>query len=236
MMVYGGVSLKGKNHDINQDSYKVHYENGFIAVVVSDGVGSKPNSERGSELFCDILISEAKKCSMAEIQSIAFLERIQKKWQNELNTDNINDYCCTALFCIVKEKTAYLAQLGDGIVGVASHDDTVILFDDKMCNFLNETYCLSNHIDLDNWKTCTCNVGESFGIVLCTDGVEIFPPASETYKEFVMDIYESYAAMDVNEIQNDMKKWLNDILCQDDKTIAFFFSMEGENEIEDFAD
>lgn len=220
-MICGGVSVMGSYHNINQDWCNYFSDNNVSVIAVSDGVGSKKNSHIGADKICAVVIEEAKRCSMEEICSNNFLVGIQKKWQEQIGNADINSFCCTIMFCIVKEGKAFLAQFGDGIAGMYSDGEAVIFYDDNENHYINETDSLSDRIDTENWRTRCIPMPEKFGALLCTDGISVLPDDADGYSMFVKEFISEYYCWEKKDIISDVRKWLSEWKGNDDKTLAF---------------
>lgn len=226
-MICGGITHKGSYHDLNQDWFQYYSGSDVTVIAVSDGVGSKKLSNVGAQSLCEIIVNEVKKLSMSEIIGESFLIDIQRKWHDKTKAFGINNCCCTALFCVVKEGKAYLAQLGDGLAGMIADDDIILLYDNKENHYINETDCLSEMINTTEWRTHLVEIKERFGAVLCTDGIGIYPEEESVYRQFVEDFVFEYQKMESTEIVSDIKIWINDWPGSDDKTIAFIIGEAG---------
>ena len=227
-MVCGGITLKGSYHDLNQDCFKCYSDSNVTVIVASDGVGSKQLSDLGSREICEIVVNEVKKLSMSEIICDSFLVDIQRQWHNKTKIYGINNCCCTVLLCVVKEGKAFLAQLGDGLAGIINGEEVSVLYDNKEEHYVNETDCLSEILNTEDWKTSSVEIGKHFGAVLCTDGIGIFPEEESVYKQFIEELVLEYQNMNKTEIITSIKKWLCDWPGNDDKTIAFIIGEEGD--------
>jgi len=211
---------------LNQDWFKCYSDSDVTVIAVSDGVGSKKLSNLGSHEICEIIVNEVKKLSMSEIIRESFLVDIQRKWYDKTRVYGINNCCCTALFCVVKEGKAFLAQLGDGLAGIINGEKIHVLYDNKEEHYINETDCLSDSINTSDWRTSLVEIKEKFGVVLCTDGIGIYPEEEYMYKQFVEDFILEYQNMSKSEIVAAVKKWVDEWSGSDDKTIAFIIGEE----------
>lgn len=225
-MLTGGVTVQGDYHDINQDSYAVYADKDACAIVVSDGLGSKPFSQDGSAALCRAVTELIKNRFLLNMDAKRICRMVYQKWLQLLDGRKVDECCATALFCFLIQDEVQLFQLGDGLAGVLTATGPMILFDDKSTHFYNETDCLSSIFDSSRWRFLRFPAEEFRGALLCTDGVGIFPDTMEGFKQFTTDFISGYANMEINAITEDIRSWLFDWPGTDDKTIAFMISEE----------
>ena len=65
-----------------------------------------------------------------------------------------------------------------------------------------------------------------FGVVACTDGIEVGTMQESELAGFTRDLVDEYRKGDEENVKNEIKSWLIDWPGRDDKTMAFL--MEGE--------
>ena len=151
-MVYGGVSIQGKYHGVNQDSWlcREYGENACI-MVVSDGLGSKKYSGQGSEAICESVfeVISTLKIDMNMVSFRDIIAMCHQRWKKKL-TDldyDIRQCCATMLVLVVTGDRVKAARLGDGFVAVCTENGIRVLFDEKEDCFANETDCLREELD-----------------------------------------------------------------------------------------
>ena len=228
-MLHGGISIKGNYHEINQDYFVCSsYEDGYI-LVVSDGMGSKRHSQYGSKTICESVYDIIDK-RMVNLELLSFkdvLFQCHKEWIKRLEDYDISQCYATMLVAIVTNNKVTAARLGDGFIGIYTNRGIKCLFDNKEDYFANETDCLNEHFDRDKLEVFECEYDEFFGVVACTDGVEIGTMQEIELKSFTKEFIEEYRTLDVDSVKEDINNWLSDWTGSDDKSIAFILG--GEN-------
>lgn len=220
-MKFGGVSLKG-NHAVNQDSFSVREVSGGYVVAVSDGLGSRPLSQAGSAILCQVAcqISDEFACNIEDDEN--FLATVYARWAQTLAENNLAVEKCnaTALIAIVGAENIWAYRLGDGFISIAADDKTAALFDIKDDDFVNATECLRSEFQFDKWERRRLKCKNFLGLVAATDGVT-FHTDEETLGSFIADFCTHNAALELGDILTDLKAWLPTLIGGDDKTLAF---------------
>lgn len=220
-MRLNGFSQKGSGHSQNQDAFCcTAEENGGFALAVSDGLGSKKYSAVGAAAFCrsaQRLFYTGEPITAEEIAPI-----LHQQWLEELG-DALPEECnATALFAFWKDGVFTLGALGDGIAAAWMEDgQTLVLLDPKDEYFLNETDCLTVECRADLWRIRQVQQPPK-AVLLCTDGIEIYPETEQTVSKFIQDMAQSYEGMEAEAVQEDILKWVGDWPGTDDKTIAYY--------------
>lgn len=181
--IIGYSTIKGKFHELkkmsNQDSYIVKkYKFGTI-LVVSDGIGSHPHSDVGSEAVCKavcgaIQLWQQKGCNEPRL----LIPLIHSLWGINVYPYAKNECGATCLFAYVSNAgNLYLGQLGDGNIYV-SIENEIKLLKTKEDEFSNVTSEMSGISSFHEWSIKTYDVRDKLiKICMMTDGV------SETLKE-----------------------------------------------------
>ena len=226
-MKSGGVSVKGKLHARNQDSFWCSAGGNEGAVAVSDGLGSKKTSEYGSQTFCRCIKDiwnvppDEFNAAMADPQKLC--GEINELWLSNLEKDgNSPESCCaTALFAFARSGLLTMAAAGDGFIAAFADGNVELLMDDKEDRFANETDCLCPQPEDTVWRIKQFRYTTLQAIIACTDGIEINPPHADTLKQFTEDLYSSYAPMEPDAVLDDIREWISQWPGSDDKTIAY---------------
>ena len=222
----GGISVKGKFHKKNQDSFICEKIGSSYIAAVSDGLGSKIFSEKGSTA----LVNAARAIFFGRngrIENLAdfgeFIFEIYNRWLISLEVQNfsVKDCYCTALICVVLEKKIFVARLGDGFTGIRADSKNFCFFDDKKNKFVNETDCLTENFKIAEWQLEEISYKKFEGAVLCTDGVAFGENKAEKF-------LEDFCAKNFNKprlaILNELKILLENWKSNDDKTLAFILA------------
>jgi len=224
-MQYGGFSLQGTYHDTNQDSFlSCCFDNGYI-LAVSDGLGSKENSKKGSQCLCESAL-ELVLSNINFDNTKIYLEELHSIWCKKLSDEKISECYCTALICVVTSNKILVARLGDGFVALITDSDNIALFDRKEEYFANETDCMLENFYSEQWE---CKIIENCGFkgaIACTDGVGINPNTEDGYIAFTRDFIEGYIGGTADATNEDISAWLSEWPGNDDKTIGYIIRDE----------
>ena len=146
-----GASVRGPSHITeglpNQDAWMSFHHTWGDGIVVSDGVGSKPFSNFGSDAACLAVGCAALACrikaeiSQVEINRDYLFERIQHYWLSNISPLEPRDCSATCLFAFrFGDGLIHLGMLGDGLVAALKPDGSVVsLTEDKGYGFLTKT-------------------------------------------------------------------------------------------------
>ena len=225
-MILEGISIKGSYHDTNQDNFRVEkIGDGFVAVL-SDGLGSKRNSQYGSKAVCDSVIDTAIKyeSKLMYCDSRKFLKEVHENWLKRVSEMGISSCYATLLAFVIFDGKGFVLRLGDGFVSFWADGKIKVLFDRKEDYFANETDCLTEELVFDKIEICEFEVSDLRGGVICTDGVGIGNMTEPELKNFTKDFVEGYCEMLGADIVSDIESWLSGWPGADDKTLAFFIS------------
>ena len=132
-----GASVRGPSHITeglpNQDAWMSFHHTWGDGIVVSDGVGSKPFSNFGSDAACLAVGCAALACrikaeiSQVEIDRDYLLERIQHYWLSNISPLEPRDCSATCLFAFrFGDGLIHLGMLGDGLVAALKPDGSVV--------------------------------------------------------------------------------------------------------------
>lgn len=227
----GCASVRGLLHEKsgqpNQDAYSVkRYKFGTI-LVVSDGLGSKPFSARGSKSVGRAVDRAVQIWNGYKEKDIRLLlPLVVSIWNLEIFPYTQKDCCATCLFAIVlNDGYVYLGQLGDGSIYL-SLDHELQLLKEKEDDFTNVTVCMGSFTGYADWSLKKIFVGHRpFGMVMMTDGV------SETIIEdrreaFIQLLFKRISACENlsernNFIYQVLSEW-NPVNAGDDRTLICY--------------
>lgn len=230
-MLLGGVSVKGSYHSINQDFFIAKkIENGFV-VALSDGLGSKKTSQIGSKAICESIVEEAVelKQSLADISPSELIFNVHRRWIEKVLPYTVEECYATILALVFYSGRLLAVRLGDGFIGFWTNDGIHVLFDKKENYFANETDCLTESYNIDQFEFVEYEVSELNGGVMCSDGIAIGEMNDNDLKSFTKDFIEGYNTMNVDDINKDIEFWVKDWQGIDDKTLAYFISEVNNN-------
>ena len=197
--------------------------------MVSDGLGSKKNSDIGAKRLCESIKENILKTNFdMDFKLDLFLSEIHKIWVNKIKNENIEIKECyaTALFLVLyKNKLLISGRLGDGFIVFCEGKNIHILNDKKEDKFINETNCMTEKNFIDYWDIKIVNTREFKGAILCTDGIEI---RDDDYKSFTKDFLNSYRCKKIKYIRKDIKSWFLNWPGNDDKTLVYMLGWRGK--------
>lgn len=225
-MLLGGVSVKGSYHDVNQDSFRVQrLDKGFVAVL-SDGLGSKTNSQTGSKAICDSVVelAEEQKEILIEINPEDFAVAAHKRWKEKLSGYNISDCYATMLVFLIYAGRGFAIRLGDGFIGIWADEQLKVLFDRKDGYFANETDCMAENLLCEKLEIYELEISEFHGGIMCSDGVGIGNMQESELSSFTKEFVEGYCDMKAHEVSKDISSWLAGWSGTDDKSLTYFIS------------
>lgn len=227
-MICGGVSIRGSYHDVNQDSYDARVLGNDAFAVVSDGLGSKEYSQKGSKALCESVKEIFVKREDMELKSLEELPRlIFDKWISRLEGENPDECCATALACFIRGNMLSIAALGDGYICVLTDSDkTNILFDDKSVHYENETDCLYSQYTPELWRVKKIEFNRLNAVYISSDGIGLMAENEEELGMFVKDFFYGYKDESQCSINKDMRRWISEWTGSDDKTAVYIISEE----------
>ena len=217
-----------KNNIPNQDCWMArHYKWGNV-VVVSDGLGSKKHSDRGSKAACYSVFEAAKQYqNNPEANIVDILRLIQAYWLIKIAPFAPEECLATCLFALQTEESIILGRLGDGMIVAfgETEENALILCDNKQDAFSNLTNSLQQEFRPCQWKFETLETALYHAIILCTDGIsdDLLP---EKRLLFAQELYATYIDIEAKKRKRDIQHWLKAWPVSghsDDKTLACLF-------------
>ncbi len=174
-----GASIIGPGHIAtakpNQDAWAAFHHTWCDGIVLSDGLGSKPFSNLGSEAACVAVVRAFHVCRSNIMSKKAFFlfEQIKKIWLSLVSPLDPSDCAATCLFAFrMNDKMIRMGMLGDGLVSSIKKDGSVVfLSDDKNDGFSNVTAALSPNVVDKDWRWMSIPENDCMALLLCTDGI-----------------------------------------------------------------
>jgi len=221
-----GASVRGPGHIAsgtpNQDSWAAcHYDWGD-GIIVSDGLGSKPFSDIGSEKACLAVTYAAHACHKHAFDKALLTNHIKDKWLSLVAPLDPRDCAATCLFAFrFGDGVIHLGALGDGLAAAVKADGSVVsLSEDKSEGFSNITAALTPNASPKDWLHLSFQEEECAAVLLCTDGVA---DDLEHVDEFVKGYIEAHRALATVSANRHTRAMLENWPTpkhRDDKTIA----------------
>jgi serine/threonine protein phosphatase PrpC len=173
-----GASVCGPGHIAtgapNQDAWASFHHVWGDGIVVSDGVGSAPLSNFGSDAACHAVERAAEACrDKAEMAGGSLFDDIKARWLSRIHPLEPRACAATCLFAFrLGDGEVRLGMLGDGLAAVVKSDGSVAaLSEDKSQGFSNVTIALSPRVSSQDWRHLSLPEDKCDAILLCTDGV-----------------------------------------------------------------
>lgn len=227
-MIFGGISIMGSYHNVNQDSFLCKpYKDGYI-MVVSDGMGSKSLSHLGSKCICECVYDVVSNYAF-DLDVISFKDIIyacHEEWKKRLSDFDIKQCYVTLLVAVIRKKTIKAARLGDGFLAIYADGKVTCLYDKKENYFANETDCLKENLDREKIEIVKIEYSKYQGAVSCTDGVEIGTMQEKDIIGFTQEFVDEYSNKEKEDVIEEIESWLEDWPGMDDKTLVFVMGGE----------
>lgn len=227
-MIFGGISIMGSYHNVNQDSFLCKpYKDGYI-MVVSDGMGSKSLSHLGSKCICECVYDVVSNYAF-DLDVISFKDIIyacHEEWKKRLSDFDIKQCYATLLVAVIRKKTIKAARLGDGFLAIYADGKVTCLYDKKENYFANETDCLKENLDREKIEIVKIEYSKYQGAVSCTDGVEIGTMQEKDIIGFTQEFVDEYSNKEKEDVIEEIESWLEAWPGMDDKTLVFVMGGE----------
>lgn len=238
-----GASVIGPGHVAdgmpNQDAWLAFHHIWGDGIVVSDGLGSKPSSDYGSDAACRAVERAVRQFSVeahnpepAEGQYSALLSDILNGWLESISPLDPKDSSATCLFGFrVGDGLVRMGMLGDGWAAAVKRDGSVVsISDDKTTGFSNITSALSPSTSEKNWTVVDVPETECEAIVLCTDGVSDDLEDVEGFTAEFVKAFSGFAQLTASRKAHEMLEDWPVPKHSDDKTIACLLRTEAGDE------
>lgn len=230
-----GASVQGPGHKItdtpNQDAWDVVDFPDFTGLLVSDGVGSCENADKGSHAACFGAAGAIHNILKTGYDRRRFVETIHHNYLSGLRGLEPLSCLATCLFGVrLGDGYIHLGMLGDGLAAVLLKNGTVSsLLDDKALVFSNIVRPLGPTVDFSDWMFMDIPEEQCKAVFLCTDGVADDFDDGQKRDEFVRGYLEytmsrpcELAALDTVEMLTNWPVPKH----TDDKTIACMYRKE----------
>jgi len=224
-----GASVKRPLHQrekrLNEDAWQGISGSFGTAIVVSDGMGSKPNAHLGANMACQAVKEALRHWVKAEGASpVILLRLIHVLWSLKVIPATEEDSAATCLFAVVIPSGELLvAKLGDGVAAIRESGGVVTVLGEERAGFCNQTTALGIAKSTQEWSLITrpCFTPGS-AVFLATDGIADDLIVNKV-GDLIKSLVEEFAPIPAK------KRWR--MLCQelrnwptpkhlDDKTLA----------------
>lgn len=186
-----GASVRGPGHAAagvpNQDAWSWTRRSWGDVVVVSDGVGSRPNAGYGARAACRAVSRAVHRGHGARR---APLDEIKSCWLELVAPFEPRDCAATCLYVFRPTSGPItVGILGDGLVAVTKTDGGVEYAEhSKAGSFVNITAALSASTTEGEWRVVEFAQDQVESVTLCTDGV-----ADDLQVEMRSEFFRSWA-------------------------------------------
>ncbi|QIE30196.1 PP2C family serine/threonine-protein phosphatase [Caballeronia sp. SBC2] len=222
-----GASVCGPGHVAtgkpNQDAWASFHRAWGDGIVISDGLGSKPFADVGSEAVCRAVVRAADACrDKTEIDYDFLSDGIKTNWLSLISPLEPRDCAATCLFALrLGDGVIRLGMLGDGLAAAITDSGSIVqLSEDKSQGFSNITTALSPNASTKDWRYLSLPEHECSAVLLCTDGVaDDLDDVGGFAKEFV-DAHRNLSVVSANRHVREMLENWPTPKHSDDKTIA----------------
>jgi hypothetical protein len=232
-----GASVRGPEHIAtgkpNQDAWTSFHHVWGDGVAISDGLGSKPFSNFGSDAACLAVAYSANACrDMIEIDHNFLSDQIKTNWLSLIVPLEPCDCAATCVFALrLGDGVIRLGMLGDGLAAAVKTDGSLVsLSEDKSQGFSNITAALSTHVVAKDWRHLSFPEAECVAVMLCTDGVADDLDNVGGFVKGFIEAHRSLAAMSANRLIREMLESWPTPKHSDDKTIACLLREEVADE------
>ena len=227
----GYSSVKGSLHVTsrlpNQDSYLVKRFKFGTLLVVSDGMGSHPYADIGSDSVCRCVSKALQIWNEQGCQDIRLLiPLLHSLWNIDIYPYMKNECGATCLFAFIGiNGKIHLGQLGDGCIFYDFGYGTEIL-KIKDDDFANLTSGINNIRSFEDWSLKTFEVTEqSIKICMMTDGVSetLVEDRRNAFVELLWKrIAEKTNVIDRNRLVFRILEQWNPVNAGDDRTLICY--------------
>lgn len=183
-LVWFGASVTGSQHQKdkrpNEDAWMGDRHKLGTFIVVSDGLGSKPNARQGAKTAC-IAVKQALRHWLAisskdtnhDVSSKLLLRLIHVLWSLNILPNAETDSAATCLFATVSASGKLaIAQLGDGLAVLREPDGSLHSITSERSGFSNQTTGLGIAQSTKDWQILTRpSLEKGSAIFLATDGI-----------------------------------------------------------------
>jgi serine/threonine protein phosphatase PrpC len=224
-----GASVPGPLHRKmgvgNQDAWLAVAEGFGYLIVVCDGVGSRPEAQRGARIACRAVRDAARYWAQLPDAPVSQLLRlVHVLWEMRVLPSDPSHCATTCLFALLTPaKRLVIAGLGDGMALVRWPSQTRLNIIGPRSAFVNQTVALGLTKSLADWSVQSwddCMPGSV--VILATDGIadDLIEEKLDDFIEYLITKYLPLPALPRwHALCRDLRSWPTP-KHTDDKTIA----------------
>jgi serine/threonine protein phosphatase PrpC len=226
-----GVSVIGPLHQQenrpNEDAWGKISGSFGTGIVVSDGMGSKPNARHGAKMVIPA-VKEALRywVKAPSADPVLLLRLIHLHWELKVLPFSTKDSAATCLLAVVTPKNELImAQLGDGIAVLKENNQEITILNHNK-NFGNQTTALGVAKSTKEWSIMIKpHFSVDSVVLLATDGIAD-DLISDKIGEFIKVILDDFGNLSPHKrgylLANELKNWATPNHL-DDKTLAILW-------------
>lgn len=231
-----------------QDKTAYASQEGVRVIVLSDGAGSKKNSDLGAEIATKTIAELVAKnfdeyylmLENAPLKGNKLAKRLTHKVYQNLNKAaseqenlSIMEMSCTVLFVAIKEDKYIQGHIGDGLIGelVTNEKGLEVRIRSYPENngAPNITFFITDSDAVDHFRissgTMPANVK---GFVLMSDGPEevLYDPQKKTINQYIQNLFGMYKGNSFNLYKKTLERFLREQISQysyDDLSMNFLY-------------
>ena len=228
---YFGASVVGPSHraagQANEDSWLGVRGSFGTLVVVSDGLGSRSEARRGSQMACRAVLAAVRSWHNAGGSNLAdLLIRIEPEWLSLISPSRTHDCAATCLFALSHARgQIHVGAIGDGLALLRSERGVEWIVGPRSDGFGNETVALGYSA---TWMSRTVSSARGDVVVLATDGIadDLLPERVDGFVQWLMDSFSGLLPQKRwRALQSELENWPTPHHL-DDKTLVVLFQRE----------
>lgn len=172
-----GASVRGPAHCSqarpNEDAWRRASGAFGTVLVISDGVGSRPQARLGAQMACRAVCGAVRGWRGGRVVLSRLLQQIESDWRRGIAPANPCDSAATCLFAWMRPKGQLIvAGKGDGMaVAIRPNRKPHWVVGPRALGFANETMALGASTELETWEHWSLKGSSEIAVVLATDGV-----------------------------------------------------------------
>ena len=235
-----GASVKGPLHKQegrpNEDAWQGLSGSFGTAIIVSDGMGSKPNARTGSRMACKAVKDALRYWARVDGASpVVLLRLVHLLWGLQVLPASEEDSAATCLFAVVVPSGELLvAKLGDGIAAIR-HEGNIVVLGEERSGFCNQTTALGIARSTQEWSVITRHsFPPGAAVLLATDGIAD-DLISDRVGDFINFLTDDYGSMSPTtrwrSLCHELRNWSTPKHL-DDKTLAILWHRKDNSEDE----
>ena len=230
---YFGATIVGPSHRAegrpNEDSWLGARGAFGTLVVVSDGMGSRGEARKGSQMACHAVVRAVRAWHRAGDSKLEpLLSRIERLWLEHIAPSTAQDCAATCLFALAHSGgQIHIGAIGDGLALLRTAHGISWVVGPRIETFANETTALGCST---TWEMRSFNRERGNVVLLATDGVadDLLPERVGGFVDWLMEDFAGIApAQRWRALRRELSNWPTPHHT-DDKTLVVLVPREME--------